>query len=881
MNWHGLDYRRVLQILGSDALSGLSAREAAKRAQVYGENKLGERKRTSLALRFLAQFNDFMIVVLIAAAAISFGASFINGGKDFADPVIILLIVTLNAVLGLVQENKAEKSLEALKKMSAPQARIVRGGHAQTIDSSAVVPGDIIQLKTGDFVPADARLVFSSSLRVEESALTGESSPVEKNAEQTIREGAGIGDRLNMVFSGSAVVFGHGTAVVTGTGMNTEVGRIAGLIIEGEAPQTPLQQRLENTGKLLGIGALSICFVIFVLGVLRHQPPFDMFITSVSLAVAAIPEGLPAIVTIMLAIGVQRMARRGAIIRKLPAVETLGSANIICSDKTGTLTQNRMTVVEVSGPFGEALPEIKEKVLKYAALCSNAAAEDAGRDFTGEPTERAIVRAAWEAGYDKAALDAEWERALEIPFDSARKLMTTAHRTPAGFLIITKGAPDVLLNRCQSCLRGGRITVAGPAERKTIMSMNARMAGSALRVIGVAFKETRAMPTTGADLENGLTFAGLIGLMDPPRPEVRVAVAVCKNAGIKPVMITGDHVLTARTIAKNLGIWSASDKAMTGEELDATPQEELERHIGEYSVFARVSPEHKVRIVKAFQAGGNICAMTGDGVNDAPALKAADIGCAMGISGTDVARAAADMVLTDDNFSTIVEAVREGRGIYVNIRKAVHFLLSSNIGEIITIFAAIVMGWAPPLVAIQLLWVNLVTDSLPAIALGVDPADENVMNRKPYDNHRSLFAGGLWQRIALEGLMIGMLALIAFGAGCVFFDADGSCAVGRTMAFATLSISQLVHAFNMRSESSLFKIDLLGNVYLIWAFIAGLFLQVIVITVPALARLFKVVPLSGAAWLIVAVLCFMPIVIVELEKFVNLRVYGRSASFID
>jgi len=885
MNWHSLDYRRVLKTLESDPKSGLSSKEAARRAAAYGENKLDEKKRANLLIRLLLQFNDFMIVILIAAAAISFGASVISGGSDFADPIIILLIVTVNAILGLVQESRAEKSLDALKKLSAPAARVLRDGALQTVSASSVVPGDIIALKTGDFVPADARLLSSASLRAEESALTGESQPVEKSAEAAVHEAAGIGDRLNMVFSGSAVVFGHATAVVVETGMKTEVGKIAGMIIREESPQTPLQQRLENTGKQLGIGCLSICAVIFALGVFRHLPPFDMFLTSVSLAVAAIPEGLPAIVTIVLAIGVQRMAKRGAIIRKLPAVETLGGASVICSDKTGTLTQNRMTVVEVTGPFGEGRRSIHKEVLRCAALCSNAVADAADQKrFAGEPTECAIVRAAQDMGYKKSALDADWERALEIPFDSSRKLMTTAHKTGKGYLIITKGAPDVLLNRCANVRCGGEATALDAASAGAVLKTNARMAGSALRVIGVAVKEAGSLPRSErelADIESGLTFIGFVGLLDPPRPEARAAVATCKNAGIKPVMITGDHIVTARTIAKNLGIFNAGDKAMTGEELDRTAQAELERHIGEYSVFARVSPEHKVRIVKAFQANGSVCAMTGDGVNDAPALKAADIGCAMGQSGTDVAKGAADMILTDDNFSTIVEAVREGRGIYVNIRKAVHFLLSSNIGELITIFVAIVMGWAPPLIAIQLLWVNLVTDSLPAIALGLDPADPNIMNRKPYDNHKSLFAGGLWQRIGLEGVMIGMLALLAFGAGCVFFDIGGSYVYGRTMAFATLSISQLVHAFNMRSETSLLKIDLLGNRYLIWAFFAGLFLQVIVITAPPLAHLFKVAPLPASAWFIVAALCFMPIVIVELEKLVNTRLYGRPAPFED
>ena len=867
MNWSEQSAQDALAAWKTDAARGLSEAQAARRLEEYGANKLDEARKKSLLVRFFMQFNDFMVLILLAAAGVSFAVSWLRNDADFADPIIILLIVCLNAVLGLVQEGRAERALEALRQLSAPTAKLLRGGRMVNAATEDIVPGDILMLEAGNVLPADGRLVSSSNLKAEEAALTGESVPAEKDAALILREQVTLGDMRNMVFAGSSIAYGHGMAVVTATGMQTEMGKIASMMLadDGNAA-TPLQNRLEETGKTLGLGALVICAAIFGMGLLRHIPPFEMFMTSVSLAVAAIPEGLPAIVTIMLAIGVRRMAYKNAVIRRLPAVETLGSATVICSDKTGTLTQNKMHVTDMF--TGD-----KPLLLKLVTLCNNCRAEtiDGTAQVIGDPTEAALIRAALHASpsINKQRLDTENPRVAEIPFDATRKLMTTVHRggnmaNGQSFLSVTKGAPDILLDRCTHYNDRGVILPLTAAKRSEILRANADMADRALRVMAAAYKTAGSTRTENA--ENGLTFAGLLGMIDPPRAEAADAVAICQDAGIRPVMVTGDHVATASAIARKLGIMHTGDRAMTGAELTRTPQEDLERIIHKYSVFARVSPEHKVRIVKAFQARGHIVAMTGDGVNDAPALKAADIGCAMGISGTDVTKAAADMVLTDDNFTTIVDAVREGRGIYANIRKAVHFLLSSNIGEIITIFVAILLGWDTPLLAIHLLWVNLVTDSFPAIALGMERADSGIMHEPPIDHKKGLFVGGLWQRIVLEGCMIGLLALLGFGIGTLVFDEPGSHAVGRTMAFATLSISQLVHAFNMRSEKSLFAIHILENKQLVGAFLVGIILQVGVIMFAPLAEVFKVSHLSPLQWLITTGLCLMPLAVVEGEK---------------
>jgi len=865
MNFHVSPIEAVLKKLRTSSTAGLSAQEAATRRKQHGKNRLDEQKDKPLIIRFFAQFNDFMVIVLLLAAGLSYAVSLIAHDGEPTDAIIILAIICLNAVLGLAQESRAKRALQALKSMTSQQAKVVRDNHVAVIAAEDLVPGDVVLLEAGDVVPADMRLISTVNLKAEESALTGESVPAEKDAAALCDAGSTAADMRNMAFASSAIVYGRGRGVVTATGMDSEMGKIAALIMSEKSPTTPLQQKLAQTGKMLGMGALAICTLIFIIGMVRQIPPMEMFMTSVSLAVAAIPEGLVAIVTIMLAIGVQRMAKRNAIIRKLPAVETLGGADVICSDKTGTLTQNRMEIVEVSnGRIPLALDSDEAiGILKLGTLCNDCFADD-GTDPIGDPTEISFVAALRNVGIYKKRLDAQMERIGEIPFDSARKLMSTIHRADDALLMITKGAPDVLLDICTHYLDDGKTVELSARKRDEILRQNSSMAGRALRVLAVGMK---TLENTNAT-EDGMIFVGLAGMIDPPRPEAREAVQTCIEAGIMPVMITGDHAQTALAIARQIGIARPADHAVTGEQLAVMEDDELAEIVEDCRVFARVTPEHKVRIVKAFQSRGRVVAMTGDGVNDAPALKAADIGCAMGINGTDVAKGAADIVLTDDNFATIVHAVREGRGIFANIRKAVHFLLSSNIGEIITIFVAILMGWPTPLLAIHLLWVNLVTDSLPAIALGLDPAEAGIMRRPPLSSRTALFDGRLWQRIVLEGAMIGMLSLLAFAIGMTHF---GNVTLARTMAFATLSISQLVHAFNMRSEKSIFKIRIFENRFLVGAFFIGLGLQAAVVSIPAVASVFRVAPMGGAPWLTVLGLSVMPIIIVEIEKFLLAR----------
>ena len=841
---------------------------AAERLAQKGRNELAETDgKKSLFWRFLAQFDDFMILLLLGAAVVSVVISRLSGENDVLDAVMILGIVVLNAALGLFQESKAEKALEALKKMAAPHARVIRDGIVREIPAAEVVPGDLLLLETGDAVCADGRVVESRSLKTEESALTGEALPVEKTAAGGLPAETATGDRKNMVLAGGYVVYGKGKVLVTATGMDTEMGRIAAMLSHTSDSMTPLQKKLEQTGKQLGIGALAICALIFCMGILQEKPPFSMFMTAVSLAVAAIPEGLPAIVTIVLAMGTSRMSEKHTIIRRLSAVETLGGAQVICSDKTGTLTQNRMQVTTWTD-YSHREPkneDLRETVANLFALCNDCNVSDG--NLQGEPTEKALGEYAQSMGIDFAALRRDMPRVGEIPFSSARKRMTTLHKTEDGWISVTKGAPDILLEKCAFCMEGSG-QVPFDSRRKSMARMvNGEMAAQALRVVAVAFRQWEEKPPlTEEALERNLVFAGMAGMVDPPRPEVKEAVHLCRQAGIRPVMITGDHVLTAEAIGRELGIYQKGDCAVTGAELDKMSDKELETAAETCTVFARVAPEHKVRIVQAFQKRGNVVAMTGDGVNDAPALKTADIGCAMGKSGTEVAKGASDLILTDDNFATIVEAVREGRGIYDNIRKAVHFLLSSNIGEILTIFVAMLLGWAAPLLPIQLLWVNLVTDSLPAIALGMEPAEENIMERPPRKNTGSLFGDGLGGRILLEGVMIGVLALLAFGIGHVYFDQEDGYAVGRTMAFAVLSLSQLVHAFNMRGEGSLGKLPFCSNKWLLMAFVVGVGLQCVVIMMPPLAGIFQVVPLDGEQWLLTAALALAPLPLVELEK---------------
>lgn len=868
MNWWQMETKEAARRLETDEKQGLTSQMAAERLVQKGRNELAETDgKKSLFWRFLAQFDDFMILLLLGAAVVSVVISRLSGENDVLDAVMILGIVVLNAALGLFQESKAEKALEALKKMAAPHARVVRDGIVREIPAAEVVPGDLLLLETGDAVCADGRVVESRSLKTEESALTGEALPVEKTSVGGLPEETATGDRKNMVLAGGYVVYGKGKVLVTATGMDTEMGRIAAMLSHTSDSMTPLQKKLEQTGKQLGIGALAICALIFCMGILQEKPPFSMFMTAVSLAVAAIPEGLPAIVTIVLAMGTSRMSEKHTIVRRLSAVETLGGAQVICSDKTGTLTQNRMQVTAWTD-YSRREPkneDLRETVANLFALCNDCNVSDG--NLQGEPTEKALGEYAQSMGIDFAALRRDMPRVGEIPFSSARKRMTTLHKTEDGWISVTKGAPDILLEKCAFCMEGSGQVPFDDRRKSMARMVNGEMAAQALRVVAVAFRQwSEKPPLTEEALERNLVFAGMAGMVDPPRPEVKEAVHLCRQAGIRPVMITGDHVLTAEAIGRELGIYQKGDCAVTGAELDKMSDKELETAAETCTVFARVAPEHKVRIVQAFQKRGNVVAMTGDGVNDAPALKTADIGCAMGKSGTEVAKGASDLILTDDNFATIVEAVREGRGIYDNIRKAVHFLLSSNIGEILTIFVTMLLGWAAPLLPIQLLWVNLVTDSLPAIALGMEPAEENIMERPPRKNTGSLFGDGLGGRILLEGVMIGVLALLAFGIGHVYFDQEDGYAVGRTMAFAVLSLSQLVHAFNMRGEGSLGKLPFCSNKWLLMAFVVGATLQCVVIMMPPLAGIFQVVPLNGEQWLLTAALALAPLPLVELEK---------------
>ena len=869
--WHSSSVEEIAKNLKTNINIGLTDDEAQKRFERYGPNNLKEKKKESIFVKFIKQFNDFMIITLIIAAIISAVVSKINGEADYIDSIIIVAIVIFNAIMGLVQEQKAEKSLEALKKMTAPNAKVRRNGRVQEIDATMVVPGDIVILEAGNYVPADCRLINSYNLKIEESALTGETIPSLKDSSKILKENTAMGDLCNMVFATTIVINGHGEAIVVETGMNTRVGKIAGMIIEDESPETPIQKKLAEVGKILAIACIIICILIFVIGIFKKIPIIEMFMTSVGLAVAAIPEGLPAIVTIMLSIGVTKMAKKNSIIRKLPAVETLGSSSVICSDKTGTLTQNKMTLTEVRNCFGRANSNERKFILELGTMCTDTTEEriNGKLGFVGEATEVAISNAAMEEGVSKSFLYDEMKRINDIPFDSKRKMMTTIHKYGNGYRIITKGAPDVLLKRCSNCYSSGQI-VPIFSKKDDINEQNNQMAEKALRVIAVAYKDVEKLPEM-QEMEKDLIFCGLIGMIDPPREGVKEAVRTCRRAGIKTVMITGDHLQTAKAIAKELGILKRGDLAIDGETLERMSQHELEQNIMDYSVFARVSPEHKVRIVKAFQSTGAVVAMTGDGVNDAPALKNADIGIAMGKGGTDVAKNAADMILLDDNFVTIVEAVKQGRNIYDNIKKAIHFLISTNIGEIVTIFFGLVLGIKSPLLAIQLLWINLVTDSLPAIALGLEKEEENIMSRLPRNPKKNLFADGLWWKIMIEGAMLGIFTLLAFSIGNRLYSVE----VGRTMAFLTLGILELVHSFNIKSEESIFKIGVLENKYLVGALVLGVILQVIVVVVSPLAQVFSLVPLTGIQWLYTVLIAIAPIPIVEIQKAVNGYKFGR------
>ena len=845
--WHTLIKDEVLRKLKTNEKLGLRQDEVIKRQEKYGKNRLKDKQKESIFIKFVKQFNDFMIIILIIASIVSAVISYLQGENDYIDSIIIIAIVILNAIMGVVQEAKAEKSIEALKEMTPTKAKVIRNGQTSEINAEELVPGDIVILEAGNYVPADCRIIESFNLKIEESSLTGETEPILKDENKIVKEKTSLGDMVNMAFMTGIVVNGHAKVVITETGMNTKVGQIANMMINDESPETPIQKKLNQVGKILGLVCLFICLIIFIIGIVKKIEPMEMFMTSVGLAVAAIPEGLPAIVTIVLSIGVTKMAKKNSIIRKLPAVETLGSSNVICSDKTGTLTQNKMKVVEIKS-------ENPDLTIELGTMCTDCEItyKDGKVEVQGEPTEVAIVNKSIENGKNKKDLYNIMPRVSEIPFDSNRKMMTTIHKIGNRYRVITKGAPDILVNKCIKI------------DKNKVQNDNLNMANKALRVIAVAYKDIDNLPEKidSNIIENNLTFVGLIGMIDPPREGVKEAVKTCKKAGIKTVMITGDHILTAKAIAKELNILGPNDKAITGQELDNIPQNELEKNIEKYSVFARVTPEHKVRIVKAWQKTGAVVAMTGDGVNDSPALKNADIGIAMGKNGTDVAKNASDMILTDDNFVTIVEAVKQGRNIYDNIKKAIHFLIATNIGEIVTIFMGLILGFKSPLLAIQLLWVNLVTDSLPAIALGLEPPEKGIMDRKPINSKKGIFADGLWGKIVTEGIMIGMLTLIAFSIGNKYYGLE----VARTMAFVSIGLLELIHSFNIKSEKSIFKTNIFENKFLIGSFLLGIVVQLIVVIIPQLAEIFKLVPLNQTQWIITLAISILPIPIIELQK---------------
>ena len=852
--WHSETVAQLLQELDARP-GGLSPHQAEERLRRYGPNELEPPRQEGLLGRILGQLKDPMILVLLGAAGVSLAAS---GGEDWLDAVIILVIVVVNGIISISQEDRAQQALEELRKLSSPQAAVLRGGKVTKIPAAQLVPGDVILLEAGDLVPADARILECSRLQADESPMTGESVPVEKAPSEPLPADAPLGDWTNMVISGTLITAGRGTALVCATGMDTQMGHIAGLLLDSEGTDTPLQRRMGEISKTLSFLCLCVCAVMFGVGLIQGKDLLDMFLTAVSLAVAAIPEGLPAIVTIVLALGVARMARRRAIVKRLPAVETLGCAGVICSDKTGTLTQNRMTVVDVWTPrSGE-----RALALTIGALCSDAALAWKGREpvSTGDPTETALVDAAAREGLDKNGLEGEWPRRGELPFDSERKLMTTVHQRPGGgWRVCVKGAPDVLARRCR----------LDSAAARRLESRNEAMAGKALRVLGVAYKDLAMLPRelNSAALEQGLTFVGLIGMIDPPRPEVRTAVEQCYAAGIKPVMITGDHKLTAVAIARELNIYRPGDLALTGEDLDFLPQEVLEQEVEKFSVYARVSPEHKMRIVKAWQARGKVVAMTGDGVNDAPALKQADIGVAMGITGTEVAKDAAGMVLTDDNFATIVQAVKNGRNVYANIQRAIQFLLSGNAAGILTVLYASLMNLPVPFAAVHLLFINLLTDSLPAIALGLEPHTDAVMHQKPRPRNEGLLTRSFLTSVVAEGLVIAAATITAFHLGL-----RESAAVGSTMAFATLCLARLFHGFDCKApEPVILTRRFWNNRALLAAFAVGAVLLGSVLAVPVLRPLFEATALSGAQALWIVGLAFGSMLVIQLLKALRTR----------
>lgn len=884
-NWYSKTKDQTLIDLETNEQHGLTDEIVNKRLKQYGSNELATKQKRTLWQRIFAQINDVLVYVLIIAALIS---AFVG---EWADASIIALVVVLNAVIGVVQESKAEQALEALKEMATPKAIVKRNGELKEIPSEHVVPGDIVMLDAGRYIPCDLRLIETANLKVEESALTGESVPVDKDAihhpSMQSDEQVPLGDQKNMAFMSTLVTYGRGVGVAVETGMNSQIGKIATLLHEADDDMTPLQKSLAQVGKYLGFVAVAICIVMFFIGFLQGRDTLEMFMTAISLAVAAIPEGLPAIVSIVLAIGVQRMIKQNVIIRKLPAVEALGSVTIICSDKTGTLTQNKMTVTHFySDNTYDHLENLnvnndaQRLLLENMVLCNDASYNNESQ--TGDPTEIALLVAGSTFNMQKDHLEKIHERVNELPFDSDRKMMSTVHTYDKSYYSMTKGAIDKLLPRCTHIFKNGKIESLTEADKNQILEAAGLMSQEALRVLSFAFKQYNSRDTDIDYLEENLIFIGLVGMIDPPRAEVKDSITECKKAGIRTVMITGDHKDTAFAIAKELGIATEISEIMIGTELDNISDTELASKINHLNVFARVSPEHKVKIVKALRAKGNIVSMTGDGVNDAPSLKQADVGVAMGITGTDVAKGAADVVLTDDNFSSIVKAVEEGRNIYRNIKKSILFLLSCNFGEIIALFLAILLGWATPLRPIHILWVNLITDTLPALSLGVDPEDPDVMKEKPRHAKESLFSGSI-PFLIFNGVIIGLLTLIAFIAGAKFYTGDtnlfplfperiddDALLHAQTMAFVVLSFSQLVHSFNLRSRTkSIFSIGIFTNKYLVFSLLIGVLMQVCIISIPPLANIFGVHALTMRDWGFVLLLSIIPLIVNEIIKLVK------------
>ncbi|WP_124042176.1 calcium-transporting P-type ATPase, PMR1-type [Clostridium perfringens] len=863
--WYKKSKNEILKELDVDEKNGLSSNEALRRLEKYGKNKLETKKKKTLFKQFLSQLKDVMIYILIIAAIIS---AFLG---EISDALIILLVIIINAVIGVIQESKAEKALDALKELSTPKALVKRDGSLKEILSEDIVPGDIVIIDAGRYIPGDLRLIDTANLKIEESAFTGESVPSEKDASFLPDKEIPIGDQNTMAFMSTLATYGRGVGVVVGTGMNTEIGKIAKMIEQEENDETPLQKKLSELGKILGFLAVGICILIFIISFFQGRDLLEMFLTSISLAVAAIPEGLPAIVAIVLALGVQRMVKKNAIIRKLPAVETLGSVSIICSDKTGTLTQNKMTVTTVytndsyikESEFN--LNDNESKLLvDCMVLCNDATYSE--KSQTGDPTEIALLESPFKLNILKEKLEKEFKRIDEIPFDSDRKLMTTVNLVDEKKArVFTKGALDSILSICNKISVNGKLLDFTKEYKAKVLENSNIMSDKALRVLAFAYKDISKENIVLDSLEKDLVFIGMVGMIDPPRLEVKDSIKLCKSAGITPVMITGDHKNTAFAIANELGIAEDISQAITGHEIDKFKEEEFNEKIINYRVFARVSPEHKVKIVKAFKSHGNIVSMTGDGVNDAPSLKAADIGVAMGITGTDVSKGASDMILTDDNFSTIVSAVEEGRKIYLNIKKSIVFLLSCNLGEILTLFTAILLNWNSPLQPIHILWVNLITDSFPALALGVDKTKEDVMNNPPRNPKESIFVKYDKIQLIINGVLIGGITLFAFKLGERLYP--DSLIHAQTMAFVVLSVSQLFLSLSLRSNTkSAFSLGLFSNKYLVYSILLGIFLQVIIISISFIANIFKVTPLLLYDWIVVILVSLIPFVINEILK---------------